>query len=201
MLVCITHIVNTHFISNYMLCAGIPGLRETDLEFAKKCGIKFSLIENKTQGEIDAKRSEICLKARQLNVGGYWTSAKLRDWLISRQRYWGTPIPIIHCQNCGVQPVNRRDLPVKLPELSNLSEKGSSQLADCIDWLRAACPKCSGEARRETDTMDTFVDSSWYYLRYLDPKNDESMFDVQKAMKMSPVDLYVGGKEHGNVVL
>lgn len=133
----------------------------------------------------------------QQNIGGYWTSAKLRDWLISRQRYWGTPIPIIHCDKCGVQPVPRSSLPVTLPKLSKVSKKGLSLLADCAEWANVACPQCGGTARRETDTMDTFVDSTWYYLRYLDPKYSEGMFDVKKAMKMTPVDLYIGGKEHG----
>lgn len=121
----------------------------------------------------------------------------MRDWLISRQRYWGTPIPIIHCENCGVQPVPRKDLPVTLPKLSKVSEKGMSVLAECTEWVNVACPKCGNKARRETDTMDTFVDSTWYYLRYLDPKYSDDMFNVQKVMKLAPVDLYIGGKEHG----
>lgn len=132
-----------------------------------------------------------------MNIGGYWTSAKLRNWLISRQRYWGTPIPIIHCKKCGVQPVPRPDLPVTLPNLPKLSKRGVSFLAECEEWLKVTCPKCGNSAKRETDTMDTFVDSSWYYLRYLDPKFNDDMFDPQKALKMTPVDLYIGGKEHG----
>lgn len=131
-----------------------------------------------------------------MNIGGYWTSAKLRDWLISRQRFWGTPIPIIHCSNCGIQPVPRNQLPVVLPTISQMPEKSNSVLAENIEWVNTVCPKCQGEAKRETDTMDTFVDSSWYFLRYLDPKNQQEMFSKEKAKKLTPVDLYIGGKEH-----
>lgn len=152
------------------------------------------------EAEIKTKQNKICEKAKQLKVGGHWTSAKLRDWLISRQRYWGTPIPMVHCKNCGTCPVLRKDLPVKLPKLTSLSQKGKSHLSDCKEWINVNCPKCGGEAQRETDTMDTFVDSSWYYLRYLDPNNSKEMFDVEKAKKMVPVDLYIGGKEHGKFI-
>lgn len=173
-------------------------MSETDAEFAQKHGITYAASTKQlSYDEIKVKQNELCIKARQLNIGGYWTSAKLRDWLISRQRYWGTPIPIIHCAKCGVQPVPRKDLPVTLPKLTKLSEKGGSALTECKEWANVTCPKCGGNARRETDTMDTFVDSSWYYLRYLNPKYNDNMFDVQKAMKMTPVDLYIGGKEHG----
>lgn len=173
-------------------------MSEADAEFAQKHGIHYSATTKQlSYDEVKAKQSEVCIKARQLNIGGYWTSAKLRDWLISRQRYWGTPIPIIHCEKCGVQPVPRKDLPVTLPKLSKLSEKGGSVLTECKQWSSVGCPKCGGHARRETDTMDTFVDSSWYYLRYLNPQYNDDMFDIQKAMKMTPVDLYIGGKEHG----
>lgn len=179
----------------------MPGVLEVDANFAQKYGIEFAPVAKQFSfDEVKAKRDEVCLKARQLNVGGYWTSAKLRDWLISRQRYWGTPIPMVHCESCGVQPVPRKDLPVVLPKLPKLSEKGGSALGECEEWVQVACPKCGGNARRETDTMDTFVDSSWYYLRYLDTKYNENMFDVQKAMKMTPVDLYIGGKEHGKPI-
>ena len=143
------------------------------------------------------KRKQICERAEKLGIGGYWSSAKLRDWLISRQRYWGTPIPIIHCTCCGSQPVPRNQLPVILPELNNLSTRGNSQLGQCSEWLNTECPKCGAPSVRETDTMDTFVDSSWYYLRYLDPKNDKEIFDARKVKTLAPVDLYIGGKEHG----
>ncbi|KAL4776182.1 hypothetical protein BDW60DRAFT_177926 [Aspergillus nidulans var. acristatus] len=120
---------------------------------------------------------------------------RLRDWLISRQRYWGTPIPIIHCDNCGPQPVPLSDLPVKLPELKGdwLREKRGSPLESDQEWITTKCPSCGSKARRDTDTMDTFVDSSWYYLRFLDSANKQRPFSPSVAR---PVDVYVGGVEH-----
>ena len=122
---------------------------------------------------------------------------RLRDWLISRQRYWGCPIPIIYCDKCDVISVSEKDLPVELPE-KNIEFKGSggSPLLRAKEWLNVKCPKCSGEARRETDTMDTFICSSYYYLRYADAKNDKAVFDKEKANYWLPVDQYVGGVEH-----
>ncbi|KAJ8925000.1 hypothetical protein NQ315_001165 [Exocentrus adspersus] len=173
---------------------GIPDVLEEATAFAKKHNIRYSNVPICINEEQQAQ--VICNKAQQLNIGGYWTSAKLRDWLISRQRYWGTPIPIIHCPNCGARPVPKKDLPVELPKLSKLSEKGSSHLSDIEKFVNTTCPDCGGAARRETDTMDTFVDSSWYYLRYLDPRNEDEMFDKGKVKGLTPVDLYIGGKEH-----
>lgn len=132
-------------------------------------------------------RELVLNKAIKLNIGGYKISSKLKDWLISRQRYWGTPIPIINCQNCGSVPVNEEDLPVKLPKTKYKDEND----------IKTVCPKCNNaNARKETDTMDTFVDSSWYYLRYLDSKNHKNIFDHNLISKFMPVDLYIGGKEH-----
>jgi leucyl-tRNA synthetase len=123
---------------------------------------------------------------------------RLRDWLISRQRYWGTPIPIVHCDSCGAVPVPEGDLPVKLPNLpdSFFSGRKGNPLAEDENWKKTNCPKCGSSAERETDTMDTFMDSSWYFFRFLDPKNENAMVDPQKTNSGMPVDLYVGGVEH-----
>ncbi|UYV68392.1 lars-2 [Cordylochernes scorpioides] len=130
---------------------------------------------------------------QEKRLGGFQASPRLDDWLISRQRYWGTPIPIIHCPSCQEVPVPDSDLPVVLPEVDYTINKGVSPLASNTDWINVPCPKCGQPAKRETDTMDTFVDSSWYFLRYLDPHNTSLPFDPQTAL---PVDVYIGGKEH-----
>ncbi len=123
---------------------------------------------------------------------------KLRDWVVSRQRYWGVPIPVLHCEKCGVLPVPEKDLPVKLPEIKDFlpTGEGKSPLAKAKKWLAVKCPKCRGTAERETDTLDTFVDSSWYFIRYCDPKNNKSFADSKKMEKWLPINIYSGGAEH-----
>ena len=143
----------------------------------------------------DAKKA-IVEYAEKQGFGKARIQYRLRDWLISRQRYWGAPIPIIHCPNCGAVPVPDADLPVKLPENVELTGRGGSPLANLESFVNVACPSCGTPAKRETDTMDTFIDSSWYYLRFTDAKNAQQIFEPGKVNDFMPVDQYVGGIEH-----
>ncbi len=148
-------------------------------------------------GKTEAIEKMIELLAAQ-GRGHATVNYRLRDWLISRQRYWGTPIPIIHCPTCGEVPVPEDQLPVLLPDASglDLKPKGSSPLGAATEWVEVACPKCGADARRDPDTMDTFVDSSWYFLRFVSPRRDDVAFDVEAVREWLPVDQYVGGVTH-----
>ena len=141
-------------------------------------------------------KSKIIEYAQEKGYGKARIQYRLRDWLISRQRYWGCPIPIIHCPSCGAVPVPHSDLPVQLPEQVEFSGKGASPLAKLEDWVNVTCPSCGEPAKRETDTMDTFIDSSWYFLRYTDANNPDEVFTPDKVNDWMAVDQYVGGIEH-----
>ena len=143
----------------------------------------------------DAKQA-IIEYAEKEGFGKVRVQYRLRDWLISRQRYWGAPIPVIHCPNCGIVPVPDKDLPVQLPEEVEFSGRGGSPLSQLESWVNVPCPTCGTPAKRETDTMDTFIDSSWYFLRFPDAKNERQVFDSSKINDWMPVDQYVGGIEH-----
>ncbi|CAL1544086.1 unnamed protein product [Lymnaea stagnalis] len=186
----------------------IPCISDSDREAAERLNIPYVQVLDDTQNtlinsdELNGLRREQAIeiirkKTLELGIGGEKISEQLNDWLISRQRYWGTPIPIIHCEKCGTVPVPYDQLPVKLPETDQLINKGGcSPLTEDKNWLEVPCPRCSSPAKRETDTMDTFVDSSWYFLRFIDPHNQQLPFSKEMARKYMPVDLYIGGKEH-----
>ncbi|MDE6029245.1 MAG: leucine--tRNA ligase [Clostridiales bacterium] len=152
-------------------------------------------------GEFDGLPSDkgkiaVLEKLEKLGHGGRKTNYRMRDWSVSRQRYWGAPIPMIYCEHCGAVPVPEKDLPVTLPYDVNFTPDGKSPLARCEEFTKTVCPVCGKPARRESDTLDTFVCSSWYYLRYPDAHNDKAPFDKKTVNKMLPVDCYVGGAEH-----
>lgn len=194
----------------------VPAHDERDYDFAKKYNlpmkevIKGGNIEEQVytdagimvnSGEFDGKSNEeaknlITQKAADGGFGEFKTQYRLRDWLISRQRYWGSPIPIVYCEKCGVQAEKEGNLPVLLPEDVDFSVTGKSPILTSKTFLDTTCPCCGGAAKRETDTMDTFMCSSWYYLRYADAKNSEKCFDKKLVDHWLPVDQYVGGIEH-----
>ncbi len=152
-------------------------------------------------GEFDGLSSVEARKVMTEKFGRAKKTYRLRDWIVSRQRYWGVPIPMIHCDKCGIVPVAEEQLPVLLPETDDYLPEGTgkSPLAKVASFVNVSCPSCGGEARRETDTLDTFVDSSWYYHRYIDPKNTEAFADPEKLATWMPIDLYSGGAEHTTV--
>ncbi|HEY4687107.1 MAG TPA: leucine--tRNA ligase, partial [Candidatus Subteraquimicrobiales bacterium] len=152
-------------------------------------------------GEFDGMKSDDGIKAinkflEDKKIGKFAVNYRLRDWLISRQRYWGNPIPIIYCDNCGIVPVPEEDLPVILPEDVKIEARGGSPLANHEAFIKTRCPNCEGAARRETDTMDTFTDSSWYFFRYTSPRESSAPFRAEAANYWMPVDQYIGGIEH-----
>ena len=199
---------------------GVPAHDQRDFEFAKKYGLPIRVViappdwdggeleeaylEEGTQvnsGEFDGLPSsegmdKIADHVEALGLGGRAVNYRMRDWLISRQRYWGTPIPIVYCGSCGEVPVPESDLPVLLPDDAEFLPTGDSPLARHGDFVNTTCPQCGGPAKRETDTMDTFVDSSWYFLRYASPSYDDGPFDPVAAGEWNPVDQYTGGVEH-----
>lgn len=204
----------------------VPGHDERDFEFAKKFNLPVrkvilqpgTQIEDELQsayvepgtminsGEFSGLNSEegkekISRYIEAKGLGKRKVNYRLRDWLISRQRYWGTPIPIIHCPDCGEVPVPEEDLPVVLPYDVDFKPTGESPLLRHEKFINTKCPKCGKYAKRDPDTMDTFVDSSWYHLRYLNPQIDNAMFDVDLAKKWMPVDSYIGGAEHATMHL
>jgi leucyl-tRNA synthetase len=150
-------------------------------------------------GSFNGKESKLIKKEITESVGGTWvTKFKLRDWVFSRQRYWGEPIPVVHCANCGIVPLPEKSLPLKLPEVENYkpTETGESPLAAISSWVNTTCPQCKGPAKRETDTMPNWAGSSWYYLRYMDPKNSKAFASEENLKYWNPVDWYNGGMEH-----
>lgn len=196
---------------------GVAAHDERDYVFAQKLGLPIERVVKGVEGndelpfcdygvminsgEFDGMTSEegkiaVIKKLEKEGKGALKTNYRLRDWLISRQRYWGAPIPMIHCEHCGAVPVPEEDLPVRLPYNVDFKPDGESPLAKCEEFMNVRCPVCGRPARRDPDTLDTFVCSSWYYLRYPDNKNSEKAFDREKIDKMLPVDKYIGGAEH-----
>ncbi|MBI5869373.1 MAG: leucine--tRNA ligase [Actinobacteria bacterium] len=203
----------------------VPAHDQRDFEFARKFGIDVRVVVTSPDGAETADAGPTMTAAFEeegmlVNSGRFdgvdnreagkaitgWLetegkgkgaiSYRLRDWLVSRQRYWGAPIPMIYCEKCGIVPVPEKDLPVLLPEVDDYAPKGKSPIATNLEFVNTTCPQCGGAATRETDTMDTFVDSSWYFLRYTDPSNDREPFDPAIVNFWMPVDQYIGGVEH-----
>ncbi|MBQ4146017.1 MAG: leucine--tRNA ligase [Clostridia bacterium] len=201
---------------------GVPAHDQRDFDFAKKYDLPIRIViqpegqnmksEDMTEafaaegimensGEFDGLNNQEALQkmieyAEEKGIGRRKVNFRLRDWLISRQRYWGAPIPIVYCPKCGTVEIPEEHLPVMLPENVKFTGQGKSPLSECPEFVHTTCPKCGGPAERETDTMDTFVCSSWYFLRYTDPHNENMPFDKKKADYWMDVDQYIGGVEH-----
>jgi len=185
----------------------VPAHDERDLEFAERYDLPVRpVIDEETNVVIDSgeftglpadeAKAKIVDWLRAKGHGAPAVSYRLRDWSMSRQRYWGCPIPVVYCEDDGIVPVPEDQLPVELPEVEDYRPKGKPPLASNEEWINVPCPKCGKPARREADTMDTFVDSSWYFLRYCDPHNDQAPFDRQIVDYWMPVDQYIGGIDH-----
>ncbi|HZT73963.1 MAG TPA: leucine--tRNA ligase [Terriglobales bacterium] len=200
----------------------VPGHDERDFEFCRKYGLPIRQVVVPEQGAAPAAALDAAFtgdgwlidsgefsglpnrdaivrmtaEAERRGFGQAKVSYRLQDWGISRQRYWGTPIPVVYCERCGIVPVPDAQLPVLLPDDVRITGTGQSPLAEATSFLRAACPRCGGPARRETDTMDTFVDSSWYFFRYTSPREESAPFDRAAVARWLPVDQYIGGIEH-----
>ncbi|MGD8762226.1 MAG: leucine--tRNA ligase [Desulfobacteraceae bacterium] len=201
----------------------VPAHDQRDFDFAKKYGLDIIVVVSPEEEKLESNTmteayvgegimvnsdqfdglenkeamKKIAATLTEQDLGGETVSFRIRDWGISRQRYWGAPIPVIHCESCGVVPVPEEELPVILPEDADMLEGGKSPLPELDDFVQATCPKCGhSEARRETDTMDTFVESSWYFDRYCSPNCDSGMFDKEAVDYWMPVDQYIGGVEH-----
>ncbi|HEY2773617.1 MAG TPA: leucine--tRNA ligase [Candidatus Binatia bacterium] len=200
----------------------VPAHDQRDFEFAREHGVPLRAVVEPAGGHLDVAsmtaayeddgvltasgafsglasaeaRARIAETLENAGNGTRKVHYRLRDWGISRQRYWGTPIPVIHCGACGIVPVPEKDLPVELPADAPLLEGGASPLPSLDSWVNVDCPRCGGAARRETDTMDTFVESSWYFLRYTSPRDSDAPFDRQQLERWLPVDQYIGGVEH-----
>ncbi|NLM24606.1 MAG: leucine--tRNA ligase [Firmicutes bacterium] len=215
------------WISDYVLIdygsgaiMAVPAHDERDYEFAQEFDLEIIPVIQPELGEVpelpfvlDGKlinsgvydgltsaeaKEKIVADLKAKNLAEPTVKYKMRDWVFSRQRYWGEPIPIVHCETCGEVPVNEEDLPVRLPDVENYQPSGSgeSPLATITDWVNTTCPKCGGPAKRETNTMPQWAGSCWYFLRYTDPKNNNELASKERINKWTPVDLYVGGVEH-----
>jgi len=212
--------VSDYILMNYGTGAimAVPGHDERDFAFAKEFHLAIKEVISSdgrphlemekpypgegflvNSGPFDGISSQLAREKITLYVNGKKTiNYKLRDWIFSRQRYWGEPIPIIKCEQCGNVPLNEKDLPLKLPVIKKYEPTGENEspLADISSWVKVKCPKCGGPAIRETNTMPQWAGSCWYYLRYLDPKNKKSLVEVKKEKKWMPVNIYIGGVEH-----